>query len=78
MAAQSASSPERVTSLRFASNPRANLFDPLLQFKKMRPRPVNLFAVRTAVELVVIDFGKRFEFVDYVGLGYLSQRRVTS
>ena len=78
MAAQSASSAELVTSLRFASNPRANFFDPLLQFGKVRPRPIDLFAARTAAELVVIDFGERLEFVDYVGLGCLFQRRVAS
>ena len=71
MAAQSASSAELVTSLRFASSPGANFFDSLLQFGKMRARPVDLFAVRTAAELVVIDFGERLEFVDYVGLGCL-------
>jgi len=78
MAAQSASSAELVTSLRFASNPRANFFDPLLQFGKVRPRPIDLFAARTAPELVVTDFGKRLEFVDYVGLSCLLQRCVTS
>ena len=78
MAAQSASSAELVTSLCFASNPGANFFDPLLQFRKMRARPVDLFAVRTAAELVVIDFGERLEFVDYVGLGCRFQRGVTS
>ena len=78
MAAQSASFAEPVTSLRFASNPRANFFDPLLQFRKVRPRPVDLLAARTAAKLVVIDFGKRLEFVDYVGLGCLFQRCITS
>ena len=71
MAAQSAVPLKLVTSLRFASSPGANFFDSLLQFRKMRPRPVDLFAVRTAAELVVIDFGERLEFVDYVGLGLL-------
>ena len=28
--------------------------------------------------MVVIDFGERFEFVDYVGLGYFFQWGVTS
>ena len=78
MAAQSASSAELVTSLCFASCPGANFFDSLLQFRKVRPRPVDLFAVRTAPELVVIDFGERLEFADYVGLGYRFQRGVTS
>jgi hypothetical protein len=78
MAAQSASSAELVTSLRFASNPEANFFDSLLQFRKVRARPVDLFAARTAPELGVVDFGKRLEFVDYVGLGCLFQRCVTS
>ncbi len=44
----------------------------------MRPRPIDLFAVRTAAELVVVDFGERFEFADYVGLGCRFQRGVTS
>ena len=78
MAAQSASSAELVTSLRFASNSGAKFFDSLLQFRKVRARPVDLFAARTAPELVVVDFGKRLEFVDYVGLGCLFQRCVTS
>ena len=78
MAAQSASSAELVTSLRFASNPGANFLDSLLQFRKVRPRPVDLFAARTAPELVIVDFGKRLEFADYVGLGCLFQRCVTS
>src|SRR5882724_4502636 len=78
MAAQSASSAELVTSLRFASSPGANLFDSPLEFRKVRPRPVDLFAVRTAAELIVIDFGERFEFADYLGLGYRLQRCVTS
>jgi hypothetical protein len=65
MAAQSASSAELVTSLRFASDPGANFVDPLLQFRKVRPRPVYLFAASTAAELVVIDCGERLEFADY-------------
>ena len=44
----------------------------------MRARPIDLFAVRTATELVVIDFGEWLEFVDYLGLGCFFQRRVTS
>src|SRR6266853_58548 len=78
MAAQSASSAELVTSLCFASSPGANFFDSLLQFRKVRPRPVDLFAARAAAELVVIDFGERFEFVDYLSLGCVLQRCVTS
>ena len=78
MAAQSASSAELVTSLRFASNPGANFFDSLLQFRKVRARPVDLFAAGTAPELVIVDFGKRLEFVDYLGFGCLFQRCVTS
>jgi len=44
----------------------------------VRSRPVNPIAAGTAPELVVIDFGKRLEFVDYVGLGGLLQRCITS
>src|SRR6516164_6970166 len=44
----------------------------------MRPRPVYLFTARTAAKLVLINFGKRLEFVDYVGLRCLFQRCVTS
>jgi hypothetical protein len=44
----------------------------------VRPRPIDLFAVKTAAELVVVDFGERFEFADYVSLGYRFQRGVTS
>src|SRR5262245_59027198 len=78
MEAAFASSAELVTSLRFASNARANFFDPLLQFSKMRSRPVDLFATGTAAELVVIDFGKRLEFVDYLCLSCLFQRFIAS
>lgn len=78
MAAKSASLVELVTSLRFVSNPRANFFDLFLQFRKMRPGPIDLFAAGTATELVVIDFGQRLEFVDYVSLGCLFQLRVAS
>jgi hypothetical protein len=78
MAAQSASSIEPVTSLGFASSPEANFVDSFLEFRKVRPCPIDLFAVRTAAELVVMDFGERLEFVDYVGLGCLFQWCVTS
>ena len=78
MAAQSASFAEPMTSLWLAPSPRANFFDSLLQFRKVRPRPVDLFAVRTAAELVVIDLGERLEPVDYVDLGCLFQQFVTS
>ena len=71
-------SSQLVTSLCFALRPGANFFDSLLEFRKMRPRPIDLFAIKTAAELVVIDFGERLEFVDYVGLGYRFQRGVTS
>ena len=71
MAAESASSAQRLTSLRFASSSRPNFFDSLLQFGKMRSRPVDLFAARAAAELIVIDFGKPFELVQYLGLGRL-------
>src|SRR5262249_29932652 len=74
MAAQSATSAAQVTSLRFASNARANFFDPLLQLRKMGPRPVYLSAVETAAELVVIDFGKPLEFVHYFGFVCFLQR----
>ena len=78
MAAQSASSVAQVTSLRFTSKPRANFFDPLLQLGKMGSRPVYLFTVGTPAELVVIDFGKRLEFVHYFGLVCFLQRGITS
>src|SRR4029453_7770524 len=78
MGAQSASYAELVTSLRFASKPGVNFVDPLLQFGKVRSRPVDLFAPRTAAELVVINFGKRLELVDYLGLGCLFQWCITS
>ena len=73
IATQSASSVARVTSLRFASNSCANFFDTLLQLRKMRPWPVDLFAIRTATEVVVIYFCKRLEFIDYFGLGCILQ-----
>ncbi|HEY4639441.1 MAG TPA: hypothetical protein VIG87_05925, partial [Candidatus Udaeobacter sp.] len=57
---------------------RERLFNPLLQFSKVRTRPVNLFAVRTAAKLVVINFRKRLELLDYVRLRCILQRRVTS
>ena len=78
MGAQSASYTKPVTSLRFASKPGTNFVDPLLQFGKVRSWPVDLFAARTAAELVIINFGKRLEFVDYLGLGCLLQWSITS
>lgn len=69
MGAESASFAELLTSLRFASNPQANVFDSLLQLGKVRPRPVDLLAARTPAKLVVINFGQRLEFVDYVLFG---------
>src|SRR5882724_13665288 len=78
MAAESAVPLSWVTSLCFASSPGANFFDSSLEFRKVRPRPVDLFAVRTAPELVVIDFRERLEFADYVGFGCRFQRAVTS
>src|SRR5215208_1557406 len=72
------SSAELVTSLCFSSSPGANFFDSSLEFGKVRPRPIDLFAVRTAAELVIIDFRERLEFFDYVGLGCRFQRGVTS
>ena len=66
MAAQSASSAEPVTSLGLALSPRANFFDAFPGAGKIRAGPVNLFAFKTATKLVVIDFGKRLEFVDYL------------
>ena len=78
MAAQSASSVEPVTSLRFTSSPRANFLDPLLELGKVRSGPVDLFAARAAAKLVVVGFGKRFEFVDYFSLRCLFQPCVAS
>ena len=78
MGAESASFAEPLTSLRFASNPQANGFDALLQFGKVRPRPVDLLAARTPAKLVVINFGQRLEFVADVALGCLLQQCVAS
>src|SRR5262249_49173067 len=78
MGVQSASYAEPMTSLRFGSKPGANFFDTLLQFRKMRPRPVDLSTAMAAAELVIKDLGKRLEVIDYLGLGCLFQRCITS
>ena len=77
MGAESASFAEPLTSLRFASNPRPNVFDSFLQFGKVRPRPVDLLAASTPSKLAVMNFGQRLEFIYYVILGGLLQRCVT-
>src|SRR5439155_15415879 len=56
----------------------ADLFDAFLEFREMRSRPVNLAAIRTTAELIVIDLCKGFEFFDYASLGNFSQGRVTA
>src|SRR5690242_4516657 len=77
MAAQSASCDAGVTSSRFVSHSRENFFDPLLQLREMRSRPVDLFAIGTAAELIIVNFGKRLELVEYFGLACRFQQRVT-
>ena len=56
----------------------ADLFDAFLEFREMRPRPVNLAAIRTTAELIVIDLCKGFESLNYAILGNFPQGRVTA
>ena len=44
----------------------------------MRPGPINLFAIRAALELLVVDISKRLEPLNYFGLGNISQRPVAA
>ena len=44
----------------------------------MRPRPINLFAIRATLELLVVDISKRFEPLNYFGLGNISQQAVAA
>jgi hypothetical protein len=57
---------------------RSNFVDTFLEFREMRTSPVNLPATRATPELFVVDFCKRFESLNYCGLGSLSQRRIAS
>lgn len=62
----------------FARKTRLNLVNPLFQFFEMRASPVNLPAAGATAELLVMDFCKRFEFLNNVGLGHRLQRRVAA
>ena len=44
----------------------------------MGPRPINLPTASATPKLFVIDFRERFEVLNYVSLGNLSQRRVAA
>jgi hypothetical protein len=57
---------------------REDLLKALLEFREVRPRPVNLTATSATPEFFVIHFGERLQFVDYFGLWRLFQQRVTS
>jgi hypothetical protein len=54
----------------------ANFFEAFLEFREVRSCPINLAAACATPELFVVDFRKRFEPLNYFGLGNLSQRRV--
>src|SRR6266496_2098980 len=55
---------------------RADLLEAFLEFREVRPRPINLAAAGATPELLVVDFRKRFESLNYFGLRNLAQRRV--
>lgn len=57
---------------------RADLLEAFLEFREMRPSPIDLPTTRAAPELLVINFCKRFEVLNYFGLGNLSQRRIAA
>src|SRR5437660_4472349 len=57
---------------------RSNFFDTFLEFREVRSCPVNLAAIRTTAELIVIDLCKGFESLNYAILGNFSQGRVTA
>ena len=44
----------------------------------MRSGPINLVTAGATPELFVVDFRKRFEPLDYFGLGNVAQRRVAA
>jgi hypothetical protein len=44
----------------------------------VRPGPINLFATGAALELLVVDIGKRLKALNYLGLGNISQQPVAA
>ena len=56
----------------------ANFFEAFLEFREVRSCPINLVAACATAELFVVDFRKRFESLNYFGLGNLSQRCVAA
>ena len=44
----------------------------------MRSGPVNLAAASATPEMLVIDFGKRFELVNHIGFADFLKRRITA
>src|SRR5437016_14246877 len=44
----------------------------------MRSGPVNLAAASATPEILVIDFGKRFEFVNHISFADFLKRRITT
>src|SRR4026207_121109 len=56
----------------------ANLLDAFLEFREVRSRPIDLAASRATPELVVVNFRKRFELVNYLRLGHHPQRRIAA
>jgi hypothetical protein len=52
------------------------LLEAFLEFRKVGPTPVDLTATHTTPEFFVVNFRKRFETLNYFGLGNLSQRRI--
>ena len=57
---------------------RTNLLQPFLEFREMRSGPINLVTANATPELFVVGFRKRFEPLDYFGLGNVAQRRVAA
>jgi len=56
----------------------ANFFEALLQFREVGPGPIDLATSDAKPELLVVDFRKRFESLNYSGLGNLAQRRIAT
>jgi len=57
---------------------RADLLEAFLEFREVRPGPIDLTATRATPEFFVINFRKRFEPLNYFGLGNLSQGRIAA
>ena len=56
----------------------ANLLQSRFQFGEMRAGPIDLAAIRTAAEILVVDFREWFELIENVGFAYFHEQTVAS